>query len=904
MHRKAIGYVVSHGHIDIEWYMPMRSYRFWIIEALDRLCRIAREYPDFPSYVLDGSTYSLDLYLEARPEKRPEIAALILCGKLVIGPFFTQFDEWLPCAESIIRNCLYGNRRCREFGKIMKAGYLPDNFGHPLQMPQILRNFGLDSLIFMRGMPEMADPVRNEFYYAGLDGSQVLACHTGYSNAFNLYANNVVDPMSVRDMPYYPGYLSYEYYVEQAEHTDQEKIADEMIRNTRKNMDKYPSGIVPVFAGCDHCPPQAKISGTIRLANAKQQDIEFVSGDAEGYVRLVQKQALDWPVSTDELIGSFDDFILLGVLSTRSYLKRLNFGAEALMVRYAEPLTALASLLGLTGTRPLLDEAWRFLMLNSTHDSIHGSCVDEVHQEMETRFAAVNQTAAGLSHEALKFIGQRMDPWWESLGKGILAFAPADPGYPQLGQAWLPVGDLPISIRDRAGIDLPVQVIRRKEIELNSQGRPRISPCPDESLREVLFLADSPANAVSSLVCVRGTTLFSALDADDGHIENEFLRVDIHGAEISILDKATGIWNRGLNLIEEGLDAGDAWNYSPAWLPGEIIYSSQSPFTCSLLESGPVRAVIACRGNMNVPARLQGDERSRERTDLPICLEISLTRYARSVHVRLILENRATDHRLRLVIRTGMDARTVLSQSQFGMIERPVVRPQHVKRWAQPPTAVLPFREWLAVQDHGQGLAVAVRGLYDYEAETDSLTGYTVLYLTLLRGVEYMSRTHIIEREGAVGSCFHTPGAQCLGRQVIEWAYVPYQADTREKTPFLPTVQSYLYPMAIHQVRSPQLAPVTDSGWRPFEIISGGVQFSSFKRSYDENGYILRFFENQGRAVQAVLRLTGFTGAYLSDMNEQRLEEIELQDQVAHLAVGPYQVVTLLLVGRCCAYEP
>ncbi len=95
----------------------------------------------------------------------------------------------------------------------MKAGYLPDNFGHPLQMPQILRNFGLDSLIFMRGMPEMADPVRNEFYYAGLDGSQVLACHTGYSNAFNLYANNVVDPMSVRDMPYYPGYLSYEYYV-------------------------------------------------------------------------------------------------------------------------------------------------------------------------------------------------------------------------------------------------------------------------------------------------------------------------------------------------------------------------------------------------------------------------------------------------------------------------------------------------------------------------------------------------------------------------------------------------------------------------------------------------------------------------------------------------------------------
>ena len=39
MANKIIGYVVNHGHMDIEWYLPLRSYRFWTVEALDLLRR-------------------------------------------------------------------------------------------------------------------------------------------------------------------------------------------------------------------------------------------------------------------------------------------------------------------------------------------------------------------------------------------------------------------------------------------------------------------------------------------------------------------------------------------------------------------------------------------------------------------------------------------------------------------------------------------------------------------------------------------------------------------------------------------------------------------------------------------------------------------------------------------------
>ena len=79
-------------------------------------------------------------------------------GKLTIGPFYTQFDEWIPAGESMVRNCLWGDRMSKFWGgQPLKAGYLPDNFGHPDQLPQIFRNFGIDSLLFTRGMEDAGE---------------------------------------------------------------------------------------------------------------------------------------------------------------------------------------------------------------------------------------------------------------------------------------------------------------------------------------------------------------------------------------------------------------------------------------------------------------------------------------------------------------------------------------------------------------------------------------------------------------------------------------------------------------------------------------------------------------------------------------------------------------------------
>ena len=137
--KKTIGFVITAGHLDIEWYQALSSYRFWTTAALEDL-KLAAERDDFKTYVLDGQVYPLEEYLEVAPETEEEMRRLIAEGRLAVGPFYTQFDEWLPSAENMIRNCLWGKKGAEHFGRRMMAGYLPDNFGHPVQLPQIRKS--------------------------------------------------------------------------------------------------------------------------------------------------------------------------------------------------------------------------------------------------------------------------------------------------------------------------------------------------------------------------------------------------------------------------------------------------------------------------------------------------------------------------------------------------------------------------------------------------------------------------------------------------------------------------------------------------------------------------------------------------------------------------------------------
>ena len=169
-------YVVPHTHWDREWYRPFEHFQLALGGVVDGVMDVLERDPTFTSFTLDGQAIVLEDYLEVRPENERRLRALVADGRIELGPSYMLPDEFLVGAEPLVRNLLIGRAVCRRFGaEPTPTGYLPDSFGHPLQLPQILAGFGIRSFIFSRGMGDELDEVGAVFRWHARDGSEVLA---------------------------------------------------------------------------------------------------------------------------------------------------------------------------------------------------------------------------------------------------------------------------------------------------------------------------------------------------------------------------------------------------------------------------------------------------------------------------------------------------------------------------------------------------------------------------------------------------------------------------------------------------------------------------------------------------------------------------------------------------------
>src|SRR5262249_26305490 len=133
--------VVPHTHWDREWYQPFQEFRIRLVRLVERLLTLVAADPAFSHFHFDGQTIGLEAYLEIRPERRALLRQCVRADRLAIGPWCVLPDEFLVSGESLIRNLQVGHRLAAAFGGVTSIGYLPDEFGHCAQMPQILAGF-------------------------------------------------------------------------------------------------------------------------------------------------------------------------------------------------------------------------------------------------------------------------------------------------------------------------------------------------------------------------------------------------------------------------------------------------------------------------------------------------------------------------------------------------------------------------------------------------------------------------------------------------------------------------------------------------------------------------------------------------------------------------------------------
>jgi hypothetical protein len=207
------------------------------------------------------------------------------------------------------------------------------------------------------------------------------------------------------------------------------------------------------------------------------------------------------------------------------------------------------------------------------------------------------------------------------------------------------------------------------------------------------------------------------------------------------------------------------------------------------------------------------------------------------------------------------------------------------------------MREWLAVCGPRGGLALAVRGLYDY-APLEGEPGRPSARLTLMRCVGNMSRINMVMRKGVAAWSVPSEGAQCRGRTRFEFSYLPLDADEC----FYPRVGAYLYPPLAHAVRGARAGKCVSLPPTVFSWDASNVRFSASKRPRNGRGAILRSGK-QRRGNSADLRIGGFSRVRKADLND-RARRTNAGRRRLPSGRAPYEIVTLRLERSADAQGP
>ena len=138
---KTTVHIISHSHWDREWYFTTSRSKIYLMKDLNDVLNTLEKDENF-KFMLDAQASLLDDYLKWMPQDEERIKKFVKEKRLIIGPWYTQTDQMVISAESIVRNMYYGMKRCEEFGGYMNVGYVPDSFGQAGNMPQFYQEIG------------------------------------------------------------------------------------------------------------------------------------------------------------------------------------------------------------------------------------------------------------------------------------------------------------------------------------------------------------------------------------------------------------------------------------------------------------------------------------------------------------------------------------------------------------------------------------------------------------------------------------------------------------------------------------------------------------------------------------------------------------------------------------------
>jgi hypothetical protein len=915
-----IVYVVPHTHWDREWYQPHELFRWRLVQMVDELIDHLERHPEYRCFNLDGQSIVIEDYLELRPENEGRLRALIEAGRITIGPWWVQPDEFLPSGESHIRSFQRGIRFAERLGGCLRVGHCADQFGHIAQMPQIMHQLGLTSACLWRGVPDSIPGW--SFWWEAPDGTRipVLYLRNSYSSGWRL-------PSDVDD------------------------FLERVRRQERELRDGLPALLMN---GTDHSRMEPHVPGV--LAAAAGRGYRFEMATLAEYERAVLEAGIDDVVHRGELRSPDRSNVLVGVLSSRMVIKQRDFEVARALERYAEPLELLSALHCGPDGGPALRHAWRLALENTPHDSICGCSVDQVHREMLPRYDRAEQLAMQVARESAAHLIRRVEV---PPPGGLAVFRPVA-GVPTLLEAdvpaaWaafdalrLPGGEfVPFALEPAGGgtellreevtprgahrhLDFlreqrfDVHAIEEMEWELDGPHLrvtttvgPDITVVDEAGLREAVREVATGGLAETAEVVVResrrarlsavlppaaSTGLEMLVPARAAEIVVEAapsarrlglgrFEVRLGGGGLRIRDRETGLdLDPACVFVSEG-DRGDEYN-------ADIIDDAiDEPASVAIhgTRSTPAWQELRYTLLYELPAGLSPKRNRRQRRSRviqPIDVAVRLWRGLPLVEFRVRVDNFARDHRLRALIPLPFRPAEAVTENHFHVARRGLEPPPWNGVSLEQPPTTFPQKTFAAVESDGLGLALFNRGLP--EGEVVEWRGRSALALTLLRCVGWLSRPDLRSRRGGAGPTVATFDSQSPGRHVFAFALAPYRG-TWHDAGILPPAHGWAYPPVAWATNDHEGSLDRSV---PLLRVEGDATLSAAHRSEATGDPVVRVFAGPDGG-QVSLIAPGMAGrlAERVDLLERNPAPLDGHDGRWELTLRPWELATVRFVG-------
>ena len=878
-------HMICHTHWDREWYLTREEFRTKLVRLIDGLLDIIDNVPEYVSFMLDGQTIVIEDYLEIKPYNRERLFAALKAGKIICGPWYILPDELLISGEAHIRNYMKGAQVVEEAGKKMEIGYLPDSFGHPAQMPQIIEGLGMNAMIFWRGASN--DIKNTEFYWESpFKDSRILCVHMphGYGNSGNLSSDMGLSVPRIR------------------------KMLDSLGA-------KSTTDVVLLMNGSDHITGQTDISDIVEELNTQLGGDRIELSTMERFLKELRPRLQNLATYTGEFRSGERSMLLGGTLSTRMYLKQKNDVVQNKAERYLEPMLALEKLNGgKHDSKGYMDYIWKKILENHPHDSICGCSIDEVHREMLNRFACVEQLEDILLSDTVRRNALKTKRGQER-GAGMFLFEPCKEkmaSYIETDvfldetlvqevdyhrslivdyEKEIQHPDIPegIKIVDENGREIPHVILEAKKDyttlyqdhtmpEIYKVNKIRVGLLLPEFTYGCHQLFAEPAEEASPRKHI----------SKDHVIENEYYYLSAGADGLTLLDKKSQREHRGFaQLIDRG-DAGDEYSYS--WPEHDEEYRiDMASLSVEKVTGGDIYQQLVLKGGFMLPEPITEDRKSRSKvlSKCPFIMTFSLVKGIDRIDCHMEFENNARDHVLKVRFPSGIATDFSESYDIFNITSRPVelAVPED---WMEYPQSAHPTHGYIGVHDGQEGMSVGTAGLTEYEAV--QLEEETAVEVTLLRCVGWLSRTDLLTRKGNGGWTIETEDGQCLGKQNFDFSVTYHENDTEKA---FGTIEKFRYPSYVYPVsKKAEIQLVGCGGY--INALPSGVELSAFKIAEDQSGIILRMYNLGEETKEVSLPVPEqVKRAYAVNLAEGAEKEMDIQSGEARFEIYPKQIVTL-----------